>query len=81
MPTHLKRCGHGSMEELVVLYILFLTLAACVVVGLVANVRGRSGVAWFFISLIATPVIAYAAVMGMPRSTHNPGLLDGRPLN
>ncbi len=47
--------------------VIFLYLVLAVLVGMVARVRGRSGGAWFLISLFITPLLGGLIVMALPR--------------
>ena len=42
--------------------LLVLYVAAAIVVATIAKQRGRSGIAWFFLALIVTPIFAGVAV-------------------
>ena len=42
--------------------LLVLYVAAAIVVATIAKQRGRSGIAWFFLALIVTPIFAGIAV-------------------
>jgi hypothetical protein len=46
---------------------LLLWIALCIVVGVAANARGRSGGGWFFLALIVSPLIAGLLVLALPR--------------
>lgn len=41
-------------------------LVVCVMVGVAANARGRSGLGWFALSLLVTPLIAGLLLLLMP---------------
>jgi len=41
-------------------------VAFSVIVGVIANSRGRSGFGWFFLSVIITPILTLVLVMCLP---------------
>lgn len=45
---------------------LFFWVAMAFVVGVAASSRGRSGVAWFLVSLFVTPIITGLLVLALP---------------
>ena len=47
--------------ELIVFWVLF-----CVVVAVIANSKGRSGIAWFFLSVLISPVLGLILVLCLP---------------
>jgi len=42
---------------------VFFWIAFCVVVAIVAKNKGRSGIAWFFISFLISPLLAWIRVL------------------
>ncbi len=46
---------------------IFLWIMLAVVVGVAANTRGRSGLGWFLLSLLISPLIAGLLVLASPR--------------
>lgn len=44
---------------------LFLGIGLCVVVGIFANSRGRSGFGWFFLSCVITPLLGGLLVLAL----------------
>ena len=67
------------MDALIALYPVFLFFVACVIVGKAAEARGRNAALWFFVALLITPVLAFAAVLTVPKSEGRTNLLAGRP--
>jgi hypothetical protein len=55
-------------QELFVLFLLVIPyfLATFGLVPAVARSKGRSGLEWFFIALLVTPLLALIALAGMP---------------
>ena len=39
----------------------------CVVVGIIANSRGRNGLGWYLLSLLATPILMLVLLLCLPR--------------
>jgi hypothetical protein len=60
--------------------LIYFVVASCGVVALAANARGRNPAAWFAIALLITPILAFAAVLSIPKQERKrkPSLLDGR---
>ena len=50
------------MIEAAVFWLIF-----CVVVGVIASARNRSGIGWFFVSVLISPVLGLILVMCLPR--------------
>jgi len=46
--------------------ILFLWLLFCFLIGLLANSRGKSGVLYFFVSAVLSPIIGLIIVLVQP---------------
>lgn len=53
--------GVGMME------VVFFWLLFSLVVGVAANTRGRSGIGWFFLAAVISPLIAGLFVVALPR--------------
>jgi len=53
-------------------FIVLIWLAFSIFVGIRAKARGRSAMAWFFISIFLTPVLAVLALFLLPE-LNNPG--------
>ncbi len=47
--------------------ILLLWLGLAMIVGVAANTRGRSGIGWFFLSIVISPLLAGLLVLALPR--------------
>ena len=54
------------MEDLIFLYPIFLFFVACSFVAAIASSRARSGFGWFLLSLLVTPILAFALVVSLP---------------
>lgn len=50
--------------EIVIVYLVF-----CFIVAAAASSRGRSGIGWFFLSLVISPLLSLILVLVLPRST------------
>src|SRR4051794_9194127 len=50
-----------------VLEILFFWFAGAVLVGVIANSKGRSGIGWFLLAALLSPLLSLIAVVAMPR--------------
>lgn len=61
----------------------FIYLGLCVAVGILADKRGRSGIGWLLISLLASPLLGAALVLVLAdkrtSSTTAPTIADNRP--
>ena len=57
--------------------IAFSWLALAIIVGVAANTRGRSGVGWFLLAAVISPLIAGLLVLALPRfdNPYDGGLL------
>ncbi len=49
------------MEVVVLWFVL------AIIVGIAANTRGRSGIGWFFLAVITSPLIAGLLLLALPR--------------
>ena len=47
--------------------LIFIYLMLCVVVGVAANTRGRSGLGWFVLALVISPLVSGLLVLALPR--------------
>jgi hypothetical protein len=59
---------------------IYLFVVACGVVAMAAYARGRNPTGWFVIALLITPILAFAAVLSIPKQERKrkASLLDGR---
>lgn len=51
----------------------------CVVVGIIANSRGRNGLGWFLLSLLATPILMLVLLLCLPRVGHQAQVPETAP--
>jgi hypothetical protein len=47
--------------------IILIWLGLALVVGVAANTRGRSGIGWFFLAVLISPLIAGLLVLALPK--------------
>ena len=58
--------------------VFYLYLVLAVLVGIVATIRGRSGLTWLLISLFITPLLGGLIIMALPRRAHQASLMVSR---
>ena len=56
-------------------WVLFWLMFA-IVVGIIANSRNRSGIGWFFLSVLITPILGLILVMCLPQPPPEEGATD-----
>src|SRR5262249_53838953 len=58
-----------DIKDLIVIIAGFLWLPLSVIVGLLANKRGRFGYNWFLLSVVVTPVVTGPLLLALPRQS------------
>jgi hypothetical protein len=56
--------------------LFFFWVAFAIIVGVAANARGRSGVGWFLLSLLISPLLTGLLVLALKDISVDPGMDD-----